>query len=264
VLYYGDCIKVLREKIDKGSVDLIYADPPYNLSGRGLKWEGNKTGGNWYMINENWDKMSNSEYEKFTFNWIEACKNVLKPNGAIYISCSYHNLGECIIGLKKLGFKINNVITWYKTNAMPNMTKRVFTHSTEFIIWAVKGKNWIFNYEILKQINPELTKDGKPKQMRDLWKIPLVQGRERLKNEAGRAAHPAQKPKEILRRIILASSNEGDIVLDPFAGSGTTLIVAENLKRKWIGIEKEKRYVNLIKARFHMELGKNIEIINVD
>lgn len=263
-MYQGDCIEVLEEKIDRESIDLIYADPPYNLSGKGLKWEGNKTGGNWYMINEDWDKMDNSEYEKFTFNWIKACKQVLKPNGAIYISCSYHNIGECIMGLKKLGFKINNVITWYKTNAMPNMTKRVFTHSTEFIIWAVKGKNWVFNYEILKQINPELTKDGKPKQMRDLWKMPLVQGKERLKNKNGKAAHPTQKPKEMLKRIILASSNEGDIVLDPFAGSGTTLVVAETLKRNWIGVEKEKKYVHLIKKRFRMELNKDIEILKLE
>lgn len=263
VLYHGDCIEILKNKIEDQSINLIYADPPYNLSGNGLKWEENKTGGDWYMVNEDWDKMEDTEYEKFTFEWIKECKRVLKPNGSIYISCSYHNLGECMIGLKKNGFKINNVITWYKTNAMPNMTKRVFTHSTEFVIWAVKGRNWIFNYETLKQINPEKTKEGKPKQMRDLWKMPLVQGKERIKGEDGRAAHPTQKPKEMLKRIILASSNKGDIVLDPFAGSGTTLVVSHELNRKWIGIEKEKKYINLIKERFYQELRQNIKIIHL-
>jgi len=141
ILYQGDCLEILKNELEDESIHLIYADPPYNLSGNGLKWEGNRTGGDWYMVNEDWDKMEDSEYERFTYEWIRECKRVLKPNGSIYISCSYHNIAECMIGLKKNGFKINNVITWYKTNAMPNMTKRVFTHSTEFIVWAVKGKN---------------------------------------------------------------------------------------------------------------------------
>jgi site-specific DNA-methyltransferase (adenine-specific)/modification methylase len=262
ILYHRDCIEILKDenKIENESINLIYADPPYNLSGNALKWEGNKIGGNWYMVNEEWDKMEEGEYEKFTFDWIKECKRVLKPNGAIYISCSYHNIGECMMGLKKNGFKINNIITWYKTNAMPNMTKRVFTHSTEFVIWAVKGRKWIFNYEILKDINPEKTKDGKPKQMRDMWQMPLVQGKERIKGKDKRAAHPTQKPKEMLKRIILASSNEEDIVLDPFAGSGTTLVVADELNRNWIGIEKNTKYIELIKKRFINERQKEIKI----
>jgi len=154
---------------------LIFADPPYNLSGNGLKWEGNKTGGDWYMVNEKWDKMTAPEYMRFTRKWIGACHKVLRDNGSIYISCTYHNLAEVMIVLKQLDFKINNVIVWQKTNAMPNMTKRVFTHSTEFVVWAVKGKKWIFNYEELKNINPEKQKDGSVKQMRDVWSLPLVQ-----------------------------------------------------------------------------------------
>lgn len=242
-IFKGDCTKILVEEINRQSVDLIFADPPYNLSGNDLKWKGNKTGGDWYMINEEWDKMTEKEYMEFTKNWIEACRNTLKDNGSIYISCTYHNIGEILIILKELKFKINNIITWLKTNPMPNMTKRVFTHSTEFIIWAVRGKKWIFNYEELKEINPERQKSGKLKQMRDVWTIPLVQGAERLHSEDKRALHPTQKPEEMLKRIIIASSNKGDIVLDPFMGSGTTAVVAKKLGRKWIGIEKELKYV---------------------
>lgn len=249
IVYNGDCVEVLNREIDKESIDLIFADPPYNLSGNGLKWEGNKTGGDWYMVNEEWDKMTAPEYMKFTRKWIGACHRALKENGAIYISCTYHNLSEVMIVLKQLGFKINNVIVWQKTNAMPNMTRRVFTHSTEFVVWAVKGKKWVFNYEVLKKINPEKQKDGSPKQMRDVWSMPLVQGKERIRGADGRALHPTQKPEEMLRRIILASSNEGDIVLDPFLGSGTTAVVAKKLSRDWIGIEKSKKYVDMAQKR---------------
>lgn len=248
-VYLGDCIKILNSDIDFSSIDLIFADPPYNLSGSGLKWEGNKTGGDWYMVNEFWDKMSASDYLKFTEEWISQCKRVLKNNGSIYVSCTYHNIAEIMITLKKVGFKINNVVTWYKTNAMPNMTKRVFTHTTEFVVWGVKGKNWIFNYEDLKKINPEKQKDGSDKQMRDVWSMPLVQGKERVRGINGRSLHSTQKPEEMLKRIIIASSNEGDIVLDPFIGSGTTAVVAKRLNRNWIGIEKEKKYQDASKKR---------------
>ena len=248
-IYQDDCIKILNEKIDEKSVNLIFADPPYNLSGNGLKWEGNKTGGDWYMVNEKWDKMSAPEYMQFTRKWIGACHKVLKDNGSIYISCTYHNLAEVMIVLKQLDFKINNVIVWQKTNAMPNMTKRVFTHSTEFVVWAVKDKKWIFNYQELKKINPETQKDGALKQMRDVWALPLVQGKERLHGKDGRALHPTQKPEEMLKRIIIASSNKGDLVLDPFLGSGTTAVAAKKLGRNWIGIEKSKKYVDMAKKR---------------
>ncbi|MBN1364078.1 MAG: site-specific DNA-methyltransferase [Syntrophaceae bacterium] len=248
-VYIGDCITVLNSDIKAKSVNLIFADPPYNLSGNGLKWEGNKTGGDWYMMNEDWDKMTDPEYLQFTKRWLEGSKRVLKDNGSIYISCTYHNVAEIMIVLKQLGFKINNVITWQKTNAMPNMTKRVFTHSAEFVVWAVKGKKWIFNYEDLKQINPEKQKDGSIKQMRDVWPMPLVQGKERLRGDNGRALHPTQKPEEMLKRIITASSDKGDVILDPFLGSGTTAVIAKKLGRKWVGIEKEKKYVNIAMKR---------------
>ncbi len=249
IIYKGDCIEILNKKIDSNSIDLIFADPPYNLSGNGLKWKGNKTGGDWFMVNEQWDKMSPQDYNKFTREWIGACHKVLKKTGSIYIASSYHNIGEILVVLKQFNFKINNIITWYKTNAMPNMTKRVFTHSTEFIVWAVKGKGWTFNYEKMKEINPEKQKNGNQKQMRDLWQMPLVQGKERLRGNDGKALHPTQKPEEMLKRIILASSNKGDIVLDPFLGSGTTTYIAKKYNRYWIGIERNKKYIEIAKGR---------------
>lgn len=249
IIYHGDCVKILKDKIDEESVDLIFADPPYNLSGNGLKWKGNKTGGDWYMVDEEWDKMSAPEYLQFTRKWIGGSHRVLKNTGSIYISCSYHNIAEVMIVLKQLDFKINNVITWYKTNAMPNMTRRVFTHSTEFVVWAVKGKKWIFNYDELKKINPETQKDGSLKQMRDFWSLPLVQGKERIHGKDGRAVHPTQKPEEMLKRIIVASSDKGDTVLDPFLGSGTTAVVAKKLGRHWIGVEKDGKYFKVAENR---------------
>ena len=250
-IYLGDSLNILNDetKIEDNSIQLIFADPPYNLSGNGLKLTNNKTGGDYFMINEEWDKMSDEEYINFTNEWIRASKRVLKPNGSIFICCSYHNIGECMMGLKNNGFKINNIITWQKTNAMPNLTRRVLTHSTEFIIWAVKGKGWVFNYEVLKELNPEVTKDGKKKQLRDVWQIPLCQGKERLKDENNKALHPTQKPQELLKRIILGFSNEEDIVLDPFAGSGTTPYVAKKYNRYYIAIEKERKYYEAILKR---------------
>lgn len=241
-IYIGDCVKVLNREIKKGSVDLVFADPPYNLSGSGLRWKGSKTGGDWYMMNEEWDKMSDQEYNQFTEKWVRGCFNVLKESGSIYISCTYHNIAEIIISLKQSGFKINNIITWQKTNAMPNMTKRVFTHSSEFVVWGVKGKKWTFNYNELKKINPDRQKNGDVKQMRDIWSLPLVQGKERLRGIGGRALHPTQKPEEMLKRVIIASSNKGDLVVDPFLGSGTTAVVAKQLGRRWIGVERNKTY----------------------
>src|SRR3989338_11443005 len=256
-LYLGDCVEIMTKQIGKESVDLIFADPPYNLSGNGLHWKGNKTGGDWYMVNEEWDRMSAPEYLRFTRKWIGGVYRVLKDRGSIYISCTHHNISEVMIVLKQLDFKINNLITWQKTNAMPNMTKRMFTHSTEFVVWGVKGKKWIFNYEELKRINPDKQKDGALKQMRDVWVLPLVQGKERLRSSNNRALHPTQKQEEMLRRIILASSQKGDVVLDPFLGSGTTAVMAKKLGRNWIGIEKDHDYVKAADRRMGGKNGAN-------
>lgn len=259
-IYLGDCIPLLQNEITPDSVHLIFADPPYNLSGKSLDLVNNTTGGAYYKVNEEWDTFKYDDYLNFTEQWITACKNVLCANGSLYISCTQHNIAEIIFIAKKLGFKLNNIITWYKINAMPNITKRTFTHSTEFICWFVKGKNWIFNYEAVKQFNPNKTKDGKNKQMRDFLdfiEIPIVQGKERIKGNNGRAIHPTQKPEKLLELIILASSNENDVVLDPFFGTGTTGYVAQKLNRRWIGIEKNIEYYKISLERIY---GKHITV----
>ncbi|MDD5433624.1 MAG: site-specific DNA-methyltransferase [Candidatus Pacebacteria bacterium] len=248
-IHKGNCVEVMEKEIPNGSIDLIFADPPYNLSGNGLKWVGNKTGGDWFMVNEKWDKMTETEYLKFTKDWLNACKKVLKLNGSIYVSCTYHNIGELITVLKLLEFTPRNIITWHKNNAMPSMTRRSFTHSCEYVLFFSKGKKWTFNYSDIKKMNPDKAKDGSEKQMRDLWIMPVVQGKERIKDKTGRAAHPTQKPENLLERIILASSNKNDIVLDPFLGSGTTAVVAKRLDRKWIGIETENKYIKIAEKR---------------
>ena len=248
-IHKGNCVEVMEKEIPNGSIDLIFADPPYNLSGNGLKWVGNKTGGDWFMVNEKWDKMTETEYLKFTKDWLNACKKVLKPNGSVYVSCTYHNIGELITVLKLLEFTPRNIITWHKNNAMPSMTRRSFTHSCEYVLFFSKGKKWTFNYSDIKKMNPDKAKDGSEKQMRDLWIMPVVQGKERIKDKTGRAAHPTQKPENLLERIILASSNKNDIVLDPFLGSGTTAVVAKRLDRKWIGIETENKYIKIAEKR---------------
>lgn len=248
----ADCIRILNNKINENSIPLIFADPPYNLSGKNLNLKGNKTGGAFYKVNEKWDTFTNDEYLDFTKKWIEGCRRVLLDNGSLYISCTQHNLGEILMQGKASGLKLNNIITWYKTNAMPNITKRTFTHSTEFVCWFVKGKNWIFNYDEIKKFNPNKTLDGKDKQMRDFLnfiELPIVQGKERIRGDDNKALHPTQKPEKLLELIITASSNEGDVVLDPFLGSGTTAAMAEKMKRKWIGIEKESNYVKISKER---------------
>lgn len=259
IIYLGNCTEILRNKIEPNSINLIYADPPYNLSGKSLNLENNTTGGAFYKMNEKWDMFTYEEYINFTENWISGCKSTLSENGSLYVSCTHHNIAEIIFIAKKLGFKLNNIITWYKKNAMPNITKRTFTHSTEFVCWFVKGKKWIFNYKLIKEFNPNKTKDGKDKQLRDFLdfiELPIVQGKERIKGKNGRAIHPTQKPEKLLELIILASSNEGDTVLDPFFGTGTTGVVAQKLKRKWIGIEINSDYVILSENRLNLTKEK--------
>jgi site-specific DNA-methyltransferase (adenine-specific) len=251
-IYEGDCIDILNNIIEKDSVSLIYADPPYNISGKSLNLENNKTGGAFYKINEDWDTFNYEEYLNFSEQWLSASLLVLKPNGSLYVSCTQHNIGELIFIGKKLGLKLINILTWYKTNAMPNITKRTFTHSTEYVCWFVKGKNWVFNYEDVKKFNPRRTKDGESKQMRDFLdfiELPILQGAERIKGSNGRAIHPAQKPEKLIELIILASSNKDDLVLDPFFGTGTTGLVAKRLNRCWIGIEKDPFYIHIAEER---------------
>lgn len=251
-IYLGNCLEVMEHEIDKDSINLIYADPPYNLSGTSLNLINNKTGGPFYKMNEGWDTWDYDEYVKFTADWVKKCWNILKANGSLYISCTYHNLAEIVIEAKKIGFKLNNIITWYKTNAMPSITKRTFTHATEYVCWFVKGKGWKYNYSALKIWNPEKTKEGNSKQVRDFLnfiELPIVQGKERVRGSNGRAAHPTQKPEKLIELIMLASSDKNDLVLDPFFGTGTTGVVAARLRRKWVGIESDKRYFDVAQKR---------------
>jgi site-specific DNA-methyltransferase (adenine-specific)/modification methylase len=248
----GDCAALLVAEIPAASVNLIFADPPYNLSGKSLDLANNQTGGAYYKMNEAWDTFNGADYLTFTAEWLNGCRQALTGNGSLYVSCTQHNLGEILLEAKKIGLKLNNILTWYKVNAMPNITKRTFTHSTEFVCWFVKGKKWIFNYEAVKKFNPHKTQSGDNKQMRDFLdfiELPIVQGKERLRGENRRAAHPTQKPEKLLELVILASSNKMDLVLDPFFGTGTTGVVAIRLDRRYLGIEKNVNYIRLAQER---------------
>lgn len=250
----GDCIEIMQKDILSESIDLIYADPPYNLSGKELNLINNTTGGPFKKMNQDWDIWDYDEYYQFTNNWIKLCYEKLRLGGSLYVSCTYHNIAEVIINAKKIGFKLNNIITWVKSNAMPNITKRTFKHSTEYVCWFVKGNKWKFNYEKLKEMNLKKTKKGENKQMSDFIdfiELPIVQGRERIKDDFGKTLHPTQKPEKLLEIIIIASTDENDIILDPFFGTGTTGIVAQRLNRKWIGIEKDKVYYEAAKKRLN-------------
>ena len=237
-LALGDTFEAI-EKIKSESIDMIFADPPYFLSNDGFS----NSGGKVVSVNKgDWDKISSLE-EKHNFNreWIRKAKRVLKPNGTIWISGTLHNIYSVGMALEQEGFKILNNITWQKTNPAPNLSCRYFTHSTETILWARKSdrnSKHYYNYNLMKEIN-----NGK--QMKDVWTTSLTKPSEKKQGK-----HPTQKPLELLERIILASTNENDIILDPFCGSSTTGIAATKLKRNFIGIDNEKEYLDLSIRRF--------------
>lgn len=240
--YCGNCIDLIK-RLDTESIDLIVTDPPYNASNKGINLLNNKTGGAFYKVNEEWDKFENySSYLKFTRNWMKEADKVLKNTGSVMICGTIHNIGEVLIILKELNYIPLNIITWKKTNPMPNITKRMLTHSTEFIDWFAKSKNWTFNYEDMKKYN-----NGK--QLRDVWEFALCQGKERLKGKNGKAAHLTQKPELLFERLIKMASNKNDLILDPFMGIGTTAVVSEKLNRNWIGFDSDETYVKLSKKR---------------
>ncbi len=242
-IYKGDCVKVLN-KLPEKSVDLIFADPPYNLQLKNELYRPNQTKVD--GVDDNWDKFSsNAVYDKFTIDWLNACRRVMADNSTIWVIGSYHNIFRVGRIMMDLGFWILNDVQWYKTNPMPNFRGVRFTNATETLIWAKKSekqKKYTFNHKVMKELNGG-------KQMTSVWTIPICTGKERIKNSDGIKAHSTQKPEEILKRVILSSSTEGDTVLDPFAGSGTTCAVARKLLRKTIGIEKEKPYLSIIKKR---------------
>ncbi|MFM7084315.1 MAG: site-specific DNA-methyltransferase [Hyphomicrobium sp.] len=238
----GDCLEILK-KLPAESVDLIFADPPYNLQLSETLLRPNDTlveG-----VDEEWDKFSSFEtYDSFSRSWLSACQRILKPHGAIWVIGSYHNIFRLGTTLQDLGFWIQNDVIWRKVNPMPNFRGKRFTNAHETLIWASKNKKSRpkFNYESLKTSNDDF-------QMRSDWLLPICSGQERLKGEDGQKLHPTQKPESLIKRILLACTDPGDIVLDPFFGTGTTGAVAHYLGRKWIGIEREKKYARVARSR---------------
>ncbi|NQU77271.1 site-specific DNA-methyltransferase [Candidatus Falkowbacteria bacterium] len=245
-IIHGDCIEVMK-KFSDNSVDLIFADPPYHLQlpeGRRLK---RGDGSEVIPVADGWDKFeSYEEYDSFTENWLRGCQRVLKPTGTIWVMGMYHNIFRVGKIMQDLGLWFLNDVIWVKIDAMPNFKCRRFTNNHETLIWAVKNKNcknYTFNYEFLKMMN-----DGR--QMKDTdWTFPICRGPERLRDENGIKSHPTQKPLKLIQQVLLTASRKGDLVLDPFMGSGTTAVVAHALHRNWVGIEKEKRYVELANMR---------------
>jgi modification methylase len=231
----GDCIEVMNS-LPEGSVDLIFADPPYNLQLRGdLHRPDNSLVD---AVDDHWDQFAGFEaYDRFTRAWLAAARRLLKPDGAIWVIGSYHNIFRVGTALQDQGFWVLNDVVWRKSNPMPNFRGKRLTNAHETLIWASKseGAKYTFNYDALKALN-----DGV--QMRSDWVIPLCTGHERLKDDAGDKAHPTQKPEALLHRIMVATTGPGDVVLDPFFGTGTTGAVAKMLGRDFIGIEREAAY----------------------
>jgi modification methylase len=237
----GDCIEVLNS-FPENSIDLIFADPPYNLQLQQELWRPNMTKVD--AVDDEWDHFGSfQEYDEFSRLWLSACRRVLKDNGTIWVIGTYHNIYRIGSIMQTLGYWFLNDIVWVKTNPMPNFRGVRFTNAHETLIWAskFKGSKYTFNHHAIKNINEAL-------QMRSDWSLPICSGTERLKVN-GKKAHSTQKPEALLYRVILSSSNPGDIVLDPFMGSGTTGAVAKKLHRNWIGIERDENYVKLSQNR---------------
>lgn len=239
----GDCVENLNSLPEK-SIDLIFADPPYNLQLQNELHRPNMTLVD--AVDDQWDQFASFEaYDEFSRKWLTACKRVLKPTGTIWVIGSYHNIFRVGTIMQDLGFWMLNDVIWVKTNPMPNFRGVRFTNAHETLIWASSGKGakYAFNHQAMKGLNEE-------KQMRsDWWLLSLATGSERVKDENGDKAHSTQKPEALLYRVILASSNPGDVVLDPFFGSGTTGAVAKRLHRNWIGIEREEKYIKVAQKR---------------
>ena len=233
-LINGDSLEELK-KIPNETIDLIFADPPYNLQLRSELIRPDRSKVN--AVNDKWDQFENfKKYDDFTYSWLSECKRVLKKNGAIWVIGSYHNIFRVGTAIQNLGYWILNDVIWNKNNPMPNFRGTRFTNAHETLIWASKSEKskYTFNYQSLKCLNDDL-------QMRSNWDLPICNGSERLKKD-GKKIHSTQKPEALLHRILLATSNKNDHILDPFLGSGTTATVAKKLGRNYFGIEKEKNY----------------------
>ena len=238
----GDCI-ALMDRLPERSVDMVFADPPYNLQLAGDLRRPNDSVVD--AVDDDWDKFASfAEYDAFSRAWLAACRRVLKDDGTLWVIGSYHNIYRVGALLQDLGFWILNDVVWRKTNPMPNFRGKRFTNAHEILLWCAKSqaeKRYTFNYNALKVMNDDL-------QMRSDWLLPICSGSERLKLN-GEKAHATQKPEALLYRVILAATNRGDVVLDPFFGTGTTGAVAKRLGRDFVGIEREARYVELAEAR---------------
>lgn len=246
VLYHGDSLGVLAQ-LPENSVDMIFADPPYNLSNGGFSVHA----GRMVSVNKGiWDvsKGFENDYE-FHYRWLEACRRVLKPEGTLWVSGTYHSIYQCGYALQSLGYHILNDVSWFKPNASPNLSCRFFTASHETLIWARKDKKakHTFNYEAMVdwQDNHEKDTHVPGKQMRSVWAIGTPRPEEKKYGK-----HPTQKPLDLLKRIVLSSTKKNDVVLDPFTGSSTTGLAAAMHGRKFIGIDMEKDYLELSKKRF--------------
>ena len=253
----GDCLAALT-RLPTGSVDLVFADPPYNLqlSGDLLRPNNSRVDG----VEEAWDKFAGfGDYDDFTRAWLGACRQVLKPNGALWVIGTYHNVFRIGAALQDLGFWILNDVIWRKSNPMPNFRGRRFTNAHETLLWCARSREsrYTFNYEAMKALNDEL-------QMRSDWLIPLCGGPERLRDAGGRKAHPTQKPEALLHRVLLASTRPGEIVLDPFFGTGTTGAVAKRLGRRFIGIERDPAYAALARRRIAAVRQAPADIVALD
>jgi len=243
----GDCIAEMARLPDK-CVDMIFADPPYNLQLGGdlFRPEGSRVD----AVDDEWDKFESlTTYDNFTRDWLEQARRILKDNGTIWVIGSYHNIYRVGSLLQDADFWILNDIVWRKTNPMPNFRGTRFTNAHETLLWCAKDEKarYTFNYRAMKALNDDL-------QMRSDWLLPICSGGERVKGDDGGKAHPTQKPEALLYRILLACTKPGDVVLDPFFGTGTTGAVARRLGRSWIGIERESSYVKVAKTRINSTL----------
>ena len=248
----GDCVAALEALPDQ-SIDVIFADPPYNLQLGGTLHRPDQSLVD--AVDDAWDQFASFEaYDAFTHAWLLACRRVLKPHGTIWVIGSYHNIFRVGATLQDLDFWILNDIVWRKTNPMPNFKGRRFQNAHETMIWAsrdAKAKSYTFNYDAMKAANDDV-------QMRSDWLFPICNGGERLKGADGKKVHPTQKPEALLARVLMASTKPGDIVLDPFFGSGTTGAVAKRLGRNFVGIEREQVYIDAALERIEAvePLGK--------
>ncbi len=236
-VYQGDSLEFMKD-LPSNSIDLIFADPPYNLQLQNELYRPNQTKVD--AVNDDWDKFSSiDEYDKFTYKWLKECHRILKDTGSIWVIGTYHNIFRVGKIIQDIGYWILNDIVWLKTNPMPNFKGTRFNNAHETLIWATKSKNsnYTFHYHSMKVMNDDL-------QMRSDWLIPICQGEERIKVN-GQKAHSTQKPEELLYRVIISTSNPDDIVFDPFSGSGTTAAVAKRLGRKFLAFEKESFYVQV-------------------